>query len=100
MKKIAKSNPMIQTFKMVFGGVLGYMSAYTLVALFSLVFVGIGFAIISKFNKKDTKLFEDLQPMQYVGIVICCIGLLPWGQYLFFGFMEGAGLTLFDKMFN
>ena len=100
MKKIAKSNPMIQTFKMVFGGVLGYMSAYTLVALFSLVFVGIGFAIISKFNKKDTKLFEDLQSMQYVGIGICCIGLLPWGQYFFGGLMEGAGIELVTKMFN
>ena len=100
MKQIVKNNSMVQMFKLALGGSLGFISDYALVALFSLVFVGIGFAIITKYNKKDTELFKDLQPMQYVGIVICCIGLLPWGQYLFFGFMEGAGLTLFDKMFN
>jgi len=100
MKKIVQTNPMIQMFKLAFGGTLGYMSAYALVGLFSLVFVGIGFAIISKFNKKDTKLFEDLQPMQYVGIVICCIGLIPWLQYFFIGLMEGLGIELVTNMFN
>ena len=100
MKNIVKSNPIVGAFKIAFGGMLGIISAEALVALFSLFFVGIGYAIIVHFNKKDTKEFEDLQPMQYIGIVLCFIGLLPWMQYLFMGLMEGAGFALFDNIFK
>ena len=99
MKGIVKSNPIIGAFKIAFGGMLGIISAEALVVLFSLCFVGLGYAVMVHFNKANTKLLEDLQPMQYVGIVLCFIGLLPWMQYLFFGFMEGAGIALFNKMF-
>jgi len=99
MKNIVKSNPIIGAFKIAFGGMLGIISAEALVVLYSVCFVGLGYAIMVHFNKKDTKLLEDLQTMQYIGIVLCFIGLLPWMQYLFMGFMEGAGISLFDKMF-
>ena len=100
MKSVVKSNPIVRAFKFAFGGMLGIISAEALVALFSIFFVGIGYAIIVRFNKKDTKDFEDLQPMQYIGIVLCLIGLLPWMQYLFMGFMEGAGISLFNNIFK
>jgi hypothetical protein len=99
MKQLAK-HPIIQMFKLVFGAMLGAMSAQILVALFSLFFIGIGMSIIVSFNKKDTELFKELQTGQYVGIVICCIGLLPWIQYFFFGFLSEAGSHVFENMFD
>tara|TARA_Y100000389_G_C17100213_1_gene335543 strand:+ start:188 stop:502 length:315 start_codon:yes stop_codon:yes gene_type:complete len=104
MKKVIKNNSMLRIFKFALGGMLGVISAQVLISLFSIVFIGIGFIIIYKFNKKDennkeTKLFEDIQPIQYIGIVLCLIGLLPWIQYLFIGFMEGAGIKIISDLF-
>lgn len=98
MKQIVKSNPILQAFKFAVGGMFGIMSVYALLALYSMVFVGIGYYIIVNQNKPNTKTFEDLQPLQYVGIALCIIGLLPWAQYIFIGFMEGAGISLFDNI--
>lgn len=100
MKKVFKNNTILRMFKLAFGGMLGVMAAQMVVVLFTLIFLGIGLLIITKFNKKDTKLFEDMTPMQYVGIVFCIIGLLPWGQYFMFGLLEGLGIKAFDEMFN
>ena len=100
MKKIVNSNPVLKMFKTALGGMLGIMSAYVLVGLYSLLFVGIGYYIMIKNNKEGTKTFEDLQPLQYVGIVLCGLGLLPWLQYLFFGFMSSAGSSAFDAVFD
>lgn len=100
MKQLIKNNPMLTMFKLVFGGMLGAMAAQTVVILYTVVMVGIGYALLVQFNKKDTELWKDLQPMQYLGIVLCVLGLLPWGQYFLFGFLEGAGQKVFDGMFN
>ena len=99
IKSIAKNNTMVSFFKMAFGGILGYMAAEALIVLYTAFMVAIGYAIIMHANKEGTKPLEDIEPLQYVGIVICILGLLPWGQYLIFGLLEGAGQDLYKNMF-
>ena len=78
-------------FKTFFAGTLGGLSAMAAAALFSLILVSIGYSLIKQNNTPETKLFEDIQPSQYIGIAICSIGLLPWMQYLLMGGMMEAG---------
>ena len=61
MKNIIKNNPIVGTFKIALGGMLGVLSAYALVGIFSLVFVGLGLLIMIKYNKKPMRpYFEEL----------------------------------------
>jgi hypothetical protein len=52
------------------------------------------------YNKPGTKLFKELQPMQYVGIFLCALACLPFIQYFFLGFLAEGGSTLFSNMFE
>lgn len=99
MNKFIKKSSILQTFKFAFGGMLGIMAAQTLIILYTAIFLGIGILILVKYNKKDTKLLDDIQPIQYIGIVFCVLGLLPWGQYLIFGLLEGIGMKVADDLF-
>jgi hypothetical protein len=87
-------------FTSVFSGVLGAMASMALVGLICLTFFGLGYYLIVTYNKKGTKLFEDIQPMQYLGILLCFIGCLPFIQYFFFGFLSNAGGAVFEQMFG
>ena len=58
------NNPLLDTFKHLFVAVFGVMSAYIIMALYSILFVGVGYYIIQKYNKPDTKLFDELQTGQ------------------------------------
>ena len=80
-------------------GTGGFLTAYILLGLFTVIFFGVGYYIINKYNKKGTKLLRDIQPMQYLGLVLCIIGTLPYIQYFFMGFLGEAGSTVFDEMF-
>ena len=90
---------MLQAFKIGLGGMLGVMAAQTLMFLYTCVFVGLGYFILVKFNKKGTKLLKDIQPMQYIGIILCILGMLPFLQYFIIGLLEGAGLKIADDLF-
>ena len=92
------NNPFLDTFKHLFVAVFGVMSAYIIIALYSVLFVGIGYFIIQKYNKPDTKLFDELQTGQYVGIVLAGLGLLPWMQYFFMSFMMEGGSYAFNLL--
>jgi len=113
MKDIIKKNPILTAFKLAFGGMFGVMAAEALVFLFTLICIIIGVSIIVYFStdkeKEDIekeektnmiKTIKQFTPMQYIGLVIIVIGLLPWGQWLMIGLMEEAGITLFDDLFN
>ena len=89
-----------EIFKTFFAGGLGFLSAYALIGLFSITFVGIGLYLINTYNKKDTKLLKDIQPMQYLGIVFCIIGCLPFAQYFFIGFLSEGGQIAMDNLMN
>jgi hypothetical protein len=83
------SNPGI--FGLVFGGVLGGMAAMATVGLICITLFGIGYYLIVTYNKPGTKLLKELQPMQYVGIVLCVLGCLPFIQYFFLGMLATVG---------
>ena len=85
-------------FGMFFAGVLGGMAAMALVGLICITLFVLGFYLIKKFNKPGTKTFEDLQPMQIVGIVLCLLACLPFIQYFFMGLLGSAGGAAFDSL--
>lgn len=87
-------------FSMVFAGVLGGIAAMAAVGLLCIVLFAIGWWLIVKYNKPGTKYFKEIQPMQYVGIVLCILACLPFIQYFFFGFLSSAGGAAFDGMFE
>tara|TARA_Y100000389_G_scaffold201257_1_gene243495 strand:+ start:258 stop:578 length:321 start_codon:yes stop_codon:yes gene_type:complete len=87
-------------FSVAFSGFLGIMSANLVLGLLSAIFFGLGYYMIINNNKKGTKLLEDLQTEQYIGVGFCFIGLLPWLRYFFAGFLLEAGESLFDQSFE
>lgn len=100
IKKLASSKFGGSMFATFFEGVLGGMAAMALVGLICITLFAVGFYLIKHYNKPGTKLFEDLQPMQILGIVLCLISLLPFIQYFFMGFLLDAGGATFSEMFE
>ena len=94
------NNPLLNTFKHVFVAMFGYMSAYMVIGLYSALFVGTGYYIIQQYNKPNTKLLDELQTGQYVGIVLARLGLLPWIQYFFMSFMFEGGSYAFNSLMS
>jgi hypothetical protein len=85
---------------MIFGGILSGFAAIAVVGLICITLFGLGYYLITKYNKPGTKLFKDIQPMQYVGIFLCILGAAPFIQYFFMGFLFSAGESVFESMFE
>lgn len=98
MKKI--NNPLLDTFKHVFVAMFGITSAYMVIGLYSLIFTGIGYYLLKTYNKPNTKLLDDLQTEQYVGLVFAFLGLLPFIQYFFMSFMVEGGTYAFNSLMS
>ena len=81
-------------------GTAGFLAAYILLGLFCVTFFVTGYYLIKKHNKKGTKLLKEIQQGQYLGIILCIIGMLPFIQYFFWGFLGEAGATVFDNLYN
>jgi len=94
------SNPFLNMFKYAFVGMFGIMSAYAVIGLYSAIFVGIGYYLLDKYNKPNTKLLDELQTGQYVGLVFAFLGLLPFIQYFFVSFMFEGGSYAFDSLMS
>ena len=62
--------------------------------------MGIGLYLINTYNKKNTDLLKDIQPIQYLGIVFCIIGCIPFAQYFFIGFLSEGGKIAMDNLMN
>lgn len=78
---------------------LGFKITYMMVGLVSLFLFGLGYYILKKNNKKNTKLLRDIQPMQYFGILLCAIGLLPFIEYLIISIIIEGGEKIIDSLF-
>tara|TARA_Y100001958_G_C21197285_1_gene524449 strand:- start:694 stop:999 length:306 start_codon:yes stop_codon:yes gene_type:complete len=100
MKKKYFSNPLFQTFKHTFVAMFGVVSAWAMIGLYSAIFTGIGYYLLSKYNKPNTDLLKELQTVQYVGLVFIFFGLLPFIQYFFVSFMFEGGEYAFNSIFN
>ena len=101
--KRKKQNEYSDLFKLAFtgvaGAVLGGASVLILLGLFSLFFCGIGYYLVVKNNKQNTKPFEDLQKEQYFGAFLFLIGILPWIRYFFISLMLNAGEDFYESNF-
>jgi hypothetical protein len=95
---MAKSK--ISTTGLVLGGIFAGFAAVAVIGLICLTLFGIGYYIIQKYNKPGTPLLKDIQPMQYLGIFLCVLGVLPFIQYFFMGFLFNAGESVFSSMFE
>lgn len=98
MAKLKFNNPLFNTFKHVVVAAFGVVSVYTMIGLYSAFFTGIGYLIIKKYNKPNTKLLKDLQTGQYLGLVFVFLGLLPFFKYFFMGFALEGGSATFDSI--
>jgi hypothetical protein len=76
------------------------VAAYLGGLLFLVILFGVGYYLIQKYNKPGTPLMKELQPMQYVGILLCTLAALPFIQYFFMGFLFNAGESVFSSMFE
>jgi uncharacterized membrane protein (Fun14 family) len=97
---MSKKQTKQSTNSLIFGGILTGFAAVAVVGLICIVLFGLGYYLIVKYNKPGTKLFKNIQPMQYVGIVLCLLGVLPFIQYFFLGFLFEAGESVFSSMFD
>jgi len=82
------------------GIVLTGVAAYLGIMLFLITLFGVGYYLIKTYNKPGTALFKEIQPMQYVGILLCTLAVLPFIQYFFMGFLFNAGGSAFSSMFE
>jgi len=82
------------------GIVLAGVAAYLGIMLFLITLFGVGYYLIKTYNKPGTALFKEIQPMQYVGILLCTLAILPFIQYFFMGFLFNAGGSAFSSMFE
>tara|TARA_E500000178_G_scaffold312008_1_gene328356 strand:+ start:54 stop:353 length:300 start_codon:yes stop_codon:yes gene_type:complete len=94
------NNPLLDTFKHVFVAMFGVVSAWAMIGLYSAFFVGIGYFIIRKYNKPNTKLLKELQTGQYFGLVFIFFGLLPFIQYFFMSFAMEGGSAFFNSLMD
>jgi len=81
-----------------FGGVLGGLAAMAMIGVFCVTLFGVGYYLIVTYNKPGTKLFKEIQPLQYLGIFFCGLACLPFIQYFFFGLLSSAGEAVFSSM--
>lgn len=103
LKKLATSKSSSggnSIFGLVFSGMLGGFAAMAVVGLACITLFAMGYYLIVKYNKPGTKLFKEIQPMQYLGILLCVLGSLPFIQYFFMGFLADAGGDLYSQMFE
>ena len=100
--KIINNRPLLKLFSQAFvtvtGGMLGALSASAMIALYTITMTFIGYQIIKYYNKENTKLFKEIQNGQYIGIIFCIIGFLPWMDSIFRGFGFSAGRYGFDQL--
>ena len=79
-------------------GVLSGFATFAAIGLICAILFAIGYYFIVSYNKPGTPLLKQLQPMQYFGIFLCLLAVLPFFQYFFIGFLLEAGESLFSSM--
>lgn len=84
----------------IIGGIFVGFAAIAAIGFICLTLFALGYYLIKKYNKPGTKLFKEIQPMQYLGIFLCFLAVLPFIQYFFMGFLFSAGEAAFSSMFE
>ena len=98
-----KTGVITEWFKMAFGGSAGLALGFTAVemtkGLFSIIFGLIGFYFIDKHNTENTKLLQEINEDQYIGIFFWLIAFLPWISVLFSSMGWYGGKEIVDQLF-
>jgi preprotein translocase subunit SecY len=98
---MAKSQSIISTFfQGALGGIAGIFAAMAIISLISIILILFGFSLVKKYNKPGTKLFRDMNPGQYIGIIFILLGCLPFFQFFMEAFMFNAGAYAFSSISN
>lgn len=90
-------------FTSTFGFMLGIVAFFFICALYSILFCGSGIFLLKKYNKKNTKLFKEIQTSQYFGLVLIIIGIVPYLDTiirgLFFNIGANVGQYISEEIF-
>jgi hypothetical protein len=92
-------NPYKAIAKTAFASMIGFFMAMALIGVASFIVFMLGWTIIMKYNKPGTKPLEDIQPMQYLGIMICAMACAPYLQYFFQGLLFTGGGNIGGDLF-
>lgn len=103
----------LDTVKYFFAAGIGATAGYLLfmlgMTLFAFVVAGGGFIILKRYNQKtqdgkETPLLQDMNGMQYVGVLLMFVGLAPFLVYFIQGLMISGGIhtggALMGQMFG
>lgn len=82
-----------------FGAMAGVFIFMTLLSLYTLILAGGGFYLLKKHNKinedgNQTPLLQQVQPLQYIGLLLIVFGIAPFLQNLISSILFGAGLDI------
>ena len=98
-----KTGVITEWFKKALGGSAGLALGFTAVemakGLFSIIFGLIGFYFIDKHNTENTKLLQEINEDQYIGIFFWLIAFLPWIGVLFSSVGWYGGKEIVDELF-
>ena len=88
-----------------FGSMAGIIFFMTIMAIYTLIWAGTGLFLLLKYNKNDEKgiatpLLKKMSWQQYLGIVLICIGLLPFLQYFFQSILFSAGWNFMSDLMD
>lgn len=96
--KYTQDNIISTFFKGAFGGIVGIFVGMAIIGLISMVLILFGFSLVKKYNKPNTKLFQEITPGQFIGIIIMIIGIAPFIQYFIQAFLWNAGTYVFNSI--
>ena len=82
-----------------FGAMAGVFMFMTILSVYTLIIAGSGYYLLKKYNKinedgKQSPLFQELTPYQYVGLLLIVFGIAPFLQHFISSIFLGAGLEV------
>tara|TARA_B100001175_G_scaffold305872_1_gene303370 strand:+ start:11957 stop:12268 length:312 start_codon:yes stop_codon:yes gene_type:complete len=82
-----------------FGAMAGVFMFMTILSVYTLIIGGSGYYLLKKYNKinedgKQSPLFQELTPYQYVGLLLIVFGIAPFLQHFISSIFLGAGLEV------
>lgn len=77
--------------KSIFGILGGVMLFYFICAIWTIALCGYGIYLVKKYNEKNTKLLKQLNTLQIFGIILICLGVIPFIDVLVRGIFFNIG---------
>jgi len=78
----------------IFGIAFGFMLFYIICAIWTIILCGSGIYLLKKYNEKNTKLLRQLKKLQILGIILICLGVIPFLDVLVRGIFFNVGANV------